>query len=165
MSRLNSSSYIVDMTVGQTFSCKNINKINMQIKQTVLRIAGFSLLWSYLPTSLDDFVINVGDDHGMDDSDSKQLGQNPLQDVKPDIRAGTRQAHGYLASVRRGLQPLACTLSIHVRVNTMHDPGGRDRTRWVHSCTWDTTRDCVIMWQCMYTVYISSNHWTTLRTR
>lgn len=71
----------------------------------------------------------------MDDSDPKQLGQNPLQDIKPDIRAGTTQAYGYLASVRRSLQPLACTLSINVYVNTMHGPGGHDRTRWVHSCT------------------------------
>lgn len=44
----------------------------------------------YLPASFDDFVIDVCDDHGVDHSDSKQFGQNPLHNIKPDIWAMTR---------------------------------------------------------------------------
>lgn len=47
---------------------------------------------SYLQTPFDDFVIDVRDDHGVDDGDPKHLGQNPLQDIKPDIRAVTRKS-------------------------------------------------------------------------
>lgn len=75
MSFLNSSSYILAMTVGDTFSyeAKHIFWLTIPIQ----KITGNwfnTLLWSYLPTSFDNFVINVSDHHGVDDSDSKQPG-------------------------------------------------------------------------------------------
>lgn len=48
-------------------------------------------MWFYLPTSFDDFVINVRNDHCMDHGDSKQFAQNPLHNIKPHIWAATRE--------------------------------------------------------------------------
>lgn len=85
MSLLNSSSYIDAMTVEQIFSCSEKYTINKQItEQAVLTIPVFKMQ-IYLPASFDDFVINVCNDHCMDHSDSKQSGQNPLHNIKPDI--------------------------------------------------------------------------------
>lgn len=84
MSLLNSSSYIDAMTVGQIFSCSKKLKNKRLTEQVVLTIPIFNMRL-YLPTSFDDFVIDVCNDHRMDHSNSKQSGQNPLHNIKPDI--------------------------------------------------------------------------------
>lgn len=49
---------------------------------------------SYLPTPTDDFIVDVGDHHPVDDRDPEKPGENPLQDVKADIGAAGRQNSG-----------------------------------------------------------------------
>ena len=129
MSLLNSSSYILDMMVGDTFSYKDKDFLNehtfilitdgtrqrpenyechcidnllfLHMTTKPLNLDPLTLepkttqtcLGSHLPTSFDDFVINVSDHHGVDDSGPKEPGQDPLQDVKPDVRAVTAHTH------------------------------------------------------------------------
>lgn len=76
------------MTSGETFSCHE--------KKTLNNRSAVSLRWTHerdpnLPTSSDDLVVDVSDDHGVDHGDTKHPGQDPLQDVKPDIRTGRKQ--------------------------------------------------------------------------
>lgn len=125
MSFLNSSSYVVDMTEGQTFSCPRKAEKN-QFKCN--KIDCFRPHRSYLPTSLDDLIIDVSDHHGVDDSDSKQPGQNPLQDVKPDVRAVTRQkkkqaverklCSDLLVDTARAFMSLPCVTQVGVIVHS-----------------------------------------------
>lgn len=89
ISFLNSSSYILAMMLGETFSYKtrethflNEHTVNKANKCIIIII---QIINTYLQTSSDDFIIDVSDDHSMDDSDPKQSGQNPLQDIKPDV--------------------------------------------------------------------------------
>lgn len=91
----------------------------------------------YLQTSSDDLVIDVCDDHGMDHSDPKQPGQNSLQDVKPDIRAVTRQMQRH---VTPDLNAGALNMKPNMHVITRHDQGVHGRRRWVHSYTCYTYR-------------------------
>lgn len=93
MSLLNSSSYIEAIMVEQTFSYKRKKYNEISIRGNNPRGSLISVLWSHLPTSSDDFVINVSDDHSVDDCDSEQPGQNPLQDIEPDVRAATTRKH------------------------------------------------------------------------
>lgn len=47
----------------------------------------------HLPAPLDDFVIDVSDDHGVDHDHPEAAGQDPLQDVEADVGAAAR--HGF----------------------------------------------------------------------
>lgn len=74
------------MMVGETFSYKTRERhfLNEHTVNEANKYNNHNNS-SYLPTSFDNFVIDVSYDHSMDDGDSKQSGQNPLQDIKPDV--------------------------------------------------------------------------------
>lgn len=92
ISFLNSSSYVEDMMVGETFSCQTRGRNGVFSHANKIKSHVSALSISYLPTPFDDFVIDIRDDHGVDDGDPKHLGQNPLQDIEPDVRAVTRKS-------------------------------------------------------------------------
>jgi len=103
MSFLNSSSYILARVVGDMFSCKvkGIDFI-LSLRFIASRLCGLcgGSTSGHLLASLDDFVVDVGDDDGVNDTDAKHLGQDPLQDVEPDIGTAGRLLFSILYVLR-----------------------------------------------------------------
>lgn len=117
MSFLNSSSYMADITDGQTFSWWQRRSIIRKKEKARVEPKPFNNSLSYLPPPLDDFIVDVSDHHPVDDSDSKKPGEDPLQDVKPDVRAARRQNDtlGFFQDTKRNTKTLN---KKHIRLNS-----------------------------------------------
>lgn len=72
ISFLNSSSYNLAMIVGDTFSYKTreTHFLNEETDNNANKF-NYHNISPYLQTSFNNFVIDISDDHSMDDSDSK----------------------------------------------------------------------------------------------